>query len=531
MSPKTQGTLWSRLRRVDEAPSPKTQGTLWSRLRRVDEAQSFWSRVKGAFRPPEPPSPRRPQAPPARPPDAEAPPMPAEEAFLRQLLARVGPAPEQSPLAGSPVPPAPPSAIVLGGREFWSAIERLLATHRERTAIELLARFAAARPDDLDLAARLVELLCDRLEHETAIPHLERLLAAPQHALRARFLLAEAHERAGDLAAARRDYERVIAVDIDYPKARGRADRLRPRQESSHTAAAAETIAGVGGLGPEVSARYRLKRELGRGAAGAVYLARDLELERDVALKLLHPNASARARAEARVRSFNEARIAAALRHPGVVAIYDLDEERNLVAMELCAGGTLRDLLQRGRLAPAAALRRGVELCTTLEAVHRAGIVHRDIKPGNLLFRPLPSSLAALAEGDLVLGDFGLAHLVDAAPTEATGTLGYMAPEQRRGEATTASDLYAVGVILHEMLAGAAPFDRAALVRGETLLAALPDSVITSLGHVITRDVRELVDRLLSRDPAARPTAREVRERLAALRWLLDRSMASSQSP
>jgi len=469
----------------------------------------FWRKMKDAFRPPEPPP--RPSAPEPPP----APMMPPEEAYLRQTLARLG--------------EANSSTVAIGGREFWSAVDRLLQTGRERTAIELLRRFAVARPDDHALAARLVELLCDRLEWADAIAYLEKLSAVAAHAARARFLLGEAREHTGDLDGARRAYESALVLDVDYPKARARAERLRPRDEAPRTAAAAPTIAGVDGLHADVSARYRLQREIGRGAAGAVYLAHDQELGRDVALKLLHPQASSHKRAEARARSFNEARIAAALRHPGVVAIYDLDEERNLIAMELCPGGTLRDLLQRGRLAPAEALRRGAELLTTLEAVHRSGIVHRDLKPGNLLFRVVPPQVAAPweAAGELVLGDFGLAHLVDGADDkmksgEASGTLGYMAPEARKGEASPASDLYSFGTILHEMLAGAIPFDRAALLRGESRWqGSLPEPVVASLGDAATREARALLDGLLAAEPSQRPSARAARERLDAARRLL----------
>ncbi len=481
---------------------------------------SFWKRMKDSFRPPENPRPAAPAPPPPPPPAASEPAMmPPEEAYLRQLLARLGEPGAQ-----------PPS---LGGREFWSAVDRLLATGRERTAIELLRRFVAARPDEHALAARLVELLCDRLEHAAAIPYLEKISTVPAHAVRACFLLGEARERTGDLAGARRAYEQALALDIDYPKARARAEKLRPRDEAPRTAAAAATIAGVDGLHADVSARYRLQRELGRGAAGAVYLARDQELGRDVALKLLHPHASSKQRAEARARSFNEARLAAALRHPGVVAVYDLDEERNLIAMELCPGGTLRDLLQRGRLSPVEALRRGAELATTLTAVHRSGIVHRDLKPGNLLFRAVPRAVAAPweAAGELVLGDFGLAHLGGGAVGEASGTLGYMAPEARRGEASTASDLYAFGVILHEMLVGALPFDRAALLRGELRLAgALPEPVVASLGEAATREVRALLDGLLAADPADRPSAAAARERLDAMSRL-ETPVSSGEHP
>jgi serine/threonine protein kinase len=219
------------------------------------------------------------------------------------------------------------------------------------------------------------------------------------------------------------------------------------------------------------------------------------------------------------VRSFNEARIAAALRHPGVVAIYDLDEERSLIAMELCRG-TLRDRIAAGPLPAAEALRRAAELLATLAAVHRAGVVHRDIKPGNLLFRP-----AALdgEEDDLVLGDFGIAHLFEAPGGAAregeppVGTLGYLAPEALQGEHSPASDVYAAGVILHEALVGAPPFDKAAILRGEARFrGALPPSVAESLG-ANARTVVALLSRLLATDPTLRPGAAEAHAELASI--------------
>src|SRR5439155_24987032 len=115
-------------------------------------------------------------------PEAE---LPAEEAFLRNLLERV-------------TEPSDDGKVTVGDREFWSAVQRLLSTGRERTAIDILSRFVAARPDDHAVGMRLAEILCDRLEHASAPPLPERLATVREHALRARFLLADAAERIGD---------------------------------------------------------------------------------------------------------------------------------------------------------------------------------------------------------------------------------------------------------------------------------------------------------------------------------------------
>ena len=256
-----------------------------------------------------------------------------------------------------------------------------------------------------------------------------------------------------------------------------------------------------------------------------MYLARDEELGRDVALKVLHPHLAAVARADARARFFAEARIAAAVRHPAIIAIYDVDEAARLIVMEHCAGGSLRERLRRGPLEPAAALARHVELLDVLGAVHERGVVHRNLKPGNLLFR---------GDGDaapeLVLADFGVAHLVDSggksspSSREAVGTLLYMPPEQRRGErATPAGDLFAAGVILYQTLAGAPPFDPNDVLRqGEKGIPAapVPEAPIEGLPPELRSELRAYVASLLSPVASGRPvdapSARRVAARLAS---------------
>jgi serine/threonine protein kinase len=230
-------------------------------------------------------------------------------------------------------------------------------------------------------------------------------------------------------------------------------------------ATAAPTIFGADDLGP--GGRFLLERELGRGGGGTVYLAIDQKLGRRVAVKALHPHVARRQ--EARAHLFCEARIAAALRHPRIVTIYDLEEPLNLVVMEYCSGGALADRIARGPLPPALALRRLAQITTVLETVHRCGVIHRDLNPANLLIRHRTDQ-----EAPLVLSDFGTAHAgVDhrEEETRAFGSLVYMAPEQRRGlRPDPRADIYACGVILIEMLLGRPPLRREQALSGADLL-------------------------------------------------------------
>ena len=200
-----------------------------------------------------------------------------------------------------------------------------------------------------------------------------------------------------------------------------------------------------------VVGRYELVRPLGHGAMATVDLAQDVELDRPVALKRLAENL---ARDEELQRRFlREARLAARLAHPNVVRVFDVGEAdgRPFIAMEYVEGETLAELIaRRGRLSPAEAARLGTQVCAGLAAAHAAGLVHRDVKPQNLLLR---------ADGVLKLGDFGIAAGHEGTRLTLAGTVlgtaGYLAPEQARGEqVTAAADIYAVGAVLYELLAG-----------------------------------------------------------------------------
>jgi serine/threonine-protein kinase len=206
-----------------------------------------------------------------------------------------------------------------------------------------------------------------------------------------------------------------------------------------------------------VDNRYALARPLGGGGMAKVYLAHDEVLDRDVAIKLLREQYSDD---EEFVERFKrEAQSAAALTHPNIVSIFDRGRSEGgdyYIAMEYVPGGTLKERLVRdGALSPGVAAGVAEQIADALAAAHEKGVIHRDIKPQNVL---------VTRSGDVKVTDFGIARAASSSVVTATsvvlGTAGYMSPEQARGEPVgPASDLYSVGVVLYEMLTGNLPFE------------------------------------------------------------------------
>ncbi len=209
--------------------------------------------------------------------------------------------------------------------------------------------------------------------------------------------------------------------------------------------------------GQTVAGKYRIVGKLGRGGMGVVYEAEDLRLERKVALKFLP--AALTADPEARERFVHEARTASSLDHPNICTIHDVDETEDgglYIAMACYPGETLKERISRGSLAPADAVRIAAEVAEGLAKAHEHGIVHRDIKPGNIM---------VTTDGLAKILDFGLAKLAGEArltqPGTTVGTVAYMSPEQALGdEVDPRTDLWSLGVILYEMAAGTLPFGR-----------------------------------------------------------------------
>jgi serine/threonine-protein kinase len=238
-----------------------------------------------------------------------------------------------------------------------------------------------------------------------------------------------------------------------------------------------------------------------------VDLARDTELDRPVAVKRLAENLARDE--ELRARFLREARLSARLAHPNVVRVYDCGEDggRPFIAMEYVDGETLSELLaRRGPLPAGEVVELGAQACRGLDAAHEAGLVHRDVKPHNLLLR---------SDGVLKLGDFGIALGVEGTRLTTAGTVlgtaAYLAPEQARGEEVTpAADVYGLGAVLYELLTGRPPR------RIETLAQlARPEPIATPEG--VPAPLAAVVMRCLAPDPADRPTsAAELAGELAA---------------
>jgi serine/threonine-protein kinase len=245
--------------------------------------------------------------------------------------------------------------------------------------------------------------------------------------------------------------------------------------------------------------RYQLDEPIGTGGYCEVWRATDTVLARPVAIKLLHPGYAHQAEALARFQT--EARHAGSFSHPNIARVYDYGEpvagQPPYLVLELVEGPSLAVVLGRGPLDAARAMDAIAQSAAGLQAAHSAGLIHRDIKPANILFAP---------DGMVKITDFGIAHAVGAAPVTTTGmvmgTPGYIAPERVSGaQAQPPSDLYALGIVAYECLAGAQPFTGSAL---EVALAHR-DRPLPPLPAWVPAGVIELVMRLTAKDPAWRP--------------------------
>jgi eukaryotic-like serine/threonine-protein kinase len=246
-----------------------------------------------------------------------------------------------------------------------------------------------------------------------------------------------------------------------------------------------------------VADRYRLERRLATSRMGEVWLAHDLELDRQVALKLLGPEADP-------ARFQREAYAAAALSHPNVTQLFDYGswEGRPYMVLEFLPGGTLEDRLREGRPLPDAETERiAREIATGLAHAHDRRLVHRDLKPANVLFD---------ADGRAKIADFGIARMGGAGTLTEAGTLlgtaAYISPEQAAGEpATAASDVYSFGVILFRMLTGRLPFTAEVPLELVAMHRNAPPPPVASVRPDAPPQLARLADASLAKDPAARP--------------------------
>lgn len=271
------------------------------------------------------------------------------------------------------------------------------------------------------------------------------------------------------------------------------------------------TLSGPAQPGEVLDGRYRLDELIGEGGMGSVWRASDEALGRTVAVKVFWAGATEDSDA---VRRESEKRLLASLSHPSLVTLFDAQlahEGRSYLVMEYIDGGTLGSLLARGPISPADAASVAADLGEALHVVHAAGIIHRDVKPANILLRP---PLTPTHTFRAVLADFGIAYLIDSArvttPGTAIGTAAYISPEQVRGHAPTpASDVYSLGLVLLEALSGRRAFPQQTPVEAISVRLTTPPDVPGEWGY----GWRSLLTAMTAIDPADRPTALEVSER------------------
>jgi serine/threonine-protein kinase len=255
--------------------------------------------------------------------------------------------------------------------------------------------------------------------------------------------------------------------------------------------------------------RYRLEERLAAGGMGTVWAATDQVLNRRVAVKVLNEGLADDERFIERFR--REAKAAAGLLHPNVAGVFDYGEEdgRPYIVMELIEGETLADRLARdGRFPPEEVARVGADVASALAVAHQAGILHRDVKPANIMLTN---------RGEVKVMDFGIAAEVLAGSTGLTGTgmvMGtakYLSPEQATGRPSTpASDLYSLGAVLYEMLAGRAPFEAPSPMATALAHANDPAPALAELVPDVPPRLASVIERTLDKDPETRPASATV---------------------
>jgi tRNA A-37 threonylcarbamoyl transferase component Bud32 len=389
-----------------------------------------------------------------------------------------------------------------------------LAEHERAT--RLLQAVPLSDPHYGEACLLLSQLFLAGGEPELALQKLDEAVdrAGADSWLELREQIARQLEEKGELRTALEAWEHIRKRDIRYPATAEKIESLRAQLR-------AETVAPVAAAAADGAAtrmaqrspdsRYDIEAEIGRGGMGVVYRARDRMLGRVVALKRLPENLKEHPTA---VRLFlREARAVAALNHPNIVTLYDAGQEDGAyyLTMEYLEGHPLHvPIAKHGRFSPGDATRLGVQVMDGLGFAHEAGIVHRDIKPGNLFLT---------RKGRIKIMDFGLAKILEEVRKQASiiaGTPYYMAPEQALGRAVDPrADLYAFGVTLYELLVGEVPFKDGDVTYHHRHTPA-PDP--RARRAELPAALAELVLELMAKKPDDRPpSAAAVRERLAAL--------------
>jgi eukaryotic-like serine/threonine-protein kinase len=277
-------------------------------------------------------------------------------------------------------------------------------------------------------------------------------------------------------------------------------------------------------VGSLVLNRFLIERRIGSGGFGVVYEAWDGRLERTVAVKAIE------SRGEAGRRVLREAQAAARLNHPGIVTLYEMGEEDGnaLLVTELVEGSTLASLGREGALSDREIGEIGADLCEALDHAHSRGVVHRDIKPQNVVVAPEGEFRAKLM-------DFGIARLADGAsltaPGDVVGTLAYMSPEQAEGRsAGPEADVYSLALTLYECWGGENPNRRATPAATARAIGAR-SRPLRRLRPDLPRELSDAIDAALQPRPSHRPTLEELGDAIEASLELLAEDLPRAEAP
>jgi len=389
------------------------------------------------------------------------------------------------------------------GRHYKAGL-LLMESGRFREALELFNMIDRERPEYSHAQAETGVCLFNLNNIDEAGDVLERALTGLDPGASTNelfYTLGLIYEKKGLRNEARKIFKRILSADESFKDTKDRVKKLGdaitapsiPPSSDQTIILSSERPAERSGI----EDRYQIVRELGRGGMGIVCQARDKLLERDVALKQL--NQSLFDAEEARTRFLHEARAASRLNHPNIVSVYDVIEDKAslFIAMEYVEGISLREFLvehPRPRLKLVLAL--VVQIVDALRSAHESGVVHRDIKPDNIMIT---------RKGKVKITDFGIAHMSESTVTlsgSIVGTLKYMSPEQVKGETVTAaSDLYSLGVVMYEMVAGAPPFTTGELTYHHVHTMPQPPK---SLREDLPDNLNSVIMKCLEKEPSGR---------------------------
>lgn len=328
---------------------------------------------------------------------------------------------------------------------------------------------------------------------------------------------AREHEEQGRAVEARRVYGLIQQRRSRYRDVPQRLAKVQPpAAATTATGDLAKTMVLDVAQAPTRLGRYEIERELGRGAMGIVYLGHDPHIARPLAIKTLnYAHLEGAEREAVKTRFFREAEAAGRLRHPAIVTVYDVGEEPGLayIAMDYIPGDPLSDYVAEAKLLPIASVYELVrQVAEALAYAHSQEVVHRDIKPGNILYR--------VEQQQIVVTDFGIARIASSARTQTGEIFGsplYMSPEQLRGlRAGPQSDIFSLGVTFYQLLSGALPFVGESIAELSYHIVQGRHKRIRDLRPQLPRSATRIINKALQKDPENRyPSATDMARALA----------------